>query len=294
MTKRVLGVIGGSGIYDLPGLKNLQEHKVSTPYGEPSSPLMVGELGETTCVFLARHGIGHRILPHEINYRANLYALKSMGVQWILSISAVGSLREDIHPGDIVIVDQFFDRTTGRQSSFFGEGIAAHVSLADPISPVMSSIVYQVACERAEASKRDFKVHKNGTYMVMNGPQFSTRAESKVYRSWGMDVIGMTNMPEAKLAREAEMSYCTIALSTDYDCWHEGEEDVSVEAVLAIVKTNAEFAKDVVAHLPARLPDSHDCIACNALQYSIMTSPELFPEESVKRLGPILTKYLSK
>ncbi|MBL4636322.1 MAG: S-methyl-5'-thioadenosine phosphorylase [Kofleriaceae bacterium] len=292
MTKAVLGVIGGSGIYDLPNLENLREVSVETPFGEPSSPLMVGQIGDVTLVFLARHGAKHTILPHEINYRANIYALKSQGVQWILSLSAVGSMREHIRPGDIVIVDQFIDRSQGRAGTFFGEGIAAHVSMADPISPVLSDIVFRLAQERAGASKRDLRIHKGGTYLVMNGPQFSTRAESHMYRTWGVDVIGMTNMPEAKLAREAEMSYCTVALSTDYDCWHEDEEDVSVEAVLAVVRKNAEFAREIVSHLPALLPDAHTCIAANALQYAIMTSPDAIPEETGKRLGPIIEKYL--
>lgn len=292
MTKSVLGVIGGSGIYDLPNLQNVREVVVSTPFGEPSSALMQGEIGDVTLVFLARHGVGHKLLPHEINYRANIYALKSLGVQWILSLSAVGSMREDIRPGDIVIIDQFLDRSHGRATTFFGEGIAAHVSLADPISPIMADIVFRLAQERAAVNERDIRVHKGGTYLVMNGPQFSTRAESNVYRQWGVDVIGMTNMPEAKLAREAEMSYCTVALSTDYDCWHEDEDDVSVDAVLAVVQKNAEFARDLVAHLPANLPLTHECIAANALQFAILTSPDAIPEETGKRLGPILEKYL--
>lgn len=292
MANQVLGVIGGSGIYDLPGLSQIEEIAVQTPFGEPSSKLVVGHLGDTKMVFLARHGEGHRILPHEINYRANLFALKMQGCEWVVSLSAVGSMREEIRPGDIVIVDQYFDRTHGRATTFFGEGIVAHVGFGDPVSPVLANIVHEVSVERAAEFGHDVKVHKGGTYMVMNGPQFSTRAESNIYRGWGVDVIGMTNMPESKLAREAEMSFCTIALSTDYDCWHEDEEDVSVEAVLATVKQNAELARDIVAHIPGRLPEKHECIASNALQFAIMTPTDRIPEATKKRLAPILAKYL--
>lgn len=293
MANAVLGVIGGSGIYDLPGLTQIEEISVETPFGDPSSKLVVGQLGDTKMVFLARHGEGHRLLPHEINYRANIMALKMQGVQWIVSLSAVGSMREEIRPGDIVIVDQYFDRTNGRASTFFGNGIAAHVGFGTPVSPILADLVYELATARATAGGNEVKVHKGGTYMVMNGPQFSTRAESNIYRSWGVDVIGMTNLPEAKLAREAEMSYCTIALSTDYDCWHEEEEDVSVEGVLAIVKQNAELARDIVSHLPGHLPKAHNCIAKDALKFAIMTPPEHISQEAKTRLAPILSKYMS-
>jgi 5'-methylthioadenosine phosphorylase len=292
MANQVLGVIGGSGIYDLPGLEQIEEIAVETPFGAPSSKLVVGQLGDTKMVFLARHGEGHTILPHEINYRANLFALKLQGVDWIVSLSAVGSMREEIRPGDLVIVDQYFDRTSGRASTFFGEGIAAHVGFGDPVSPVLASLVHKVAVARAKEFGHDVRVHQGGTYMVMNGPQFSTRAESNIYRGWGVDVIGMTNMPEAKLAREAEMSFCTIALCTDYDCWHEEEDDVSVEAVVATVKQNAALARDIVAHLPEHLPESHNCVASEALKFAIMTDPEKIPAETKKRLAPLLAKYL--
>jgi 5'-methylthioadenosine phosphorylase len=292
MANRVLGVIGGSGIYDMPGLRGIEEISVETPFGPPSSKLVVGQMGDTKMVFLARHGEGHGILPHEINYRANIFALKLQGVDWVVSLSAVGSMREEIRPGDIVIVDQYFDRTNGRASTFFGDGIAAHVGFGDPVSPVLASLVYDVCVERAAESVHDVRVHQGGTYMVMNGPQFSTRAESRIYRGWGVEVIGMTNMPEAKLAREAEMSFCTVALCTDYDCWHSTEEDVSVEAVLATVKRNAELARDIVAHIPERLPQTHDCIASDALQHAIMTDLATIPEATKKRLAPILGKYL--
>jgi 5'-methylthioadenosine phosphorylase len=292
MANQVLGVIGGSGIYDLPGLSEIEEISVETPFGAPSSKLVVGRLGDTKMVFLARHGAGHTILPHEINYRANLFALKMQGVDWVVSLSAVGSMREDIRPGDIVIVDQYFDRTHGRETTFFGDGIAAHVGFGDPVSPVLASLVHDVAVERAKEFGHDGRVHKGGTYIVMNGPQFSTRAESNIYRGWGVDVIGMTNMPEAKLAREAEMSFCTVALCTDYDCWHEDEADVSVEAVVATVKQNAALARDIVAHIPERLPKTHECIASTALQFAIMTDPEQIPEATKKRLAPLISKYL--
>ncbi|MCP4448586.1 MAG: S-methyl-5'-thioadenosine phosphorylase [Myxococcales bacterium] len=297
MTNRVLGVIGGSGIYDLPGLANLEEHSVETPFGSPSSKLMLGtmetESGDVTMVFLARHGEGHTLLPHEINYRANVYALKQMGVDYLVSLSAVGSMREDVRPGDILIVDQYIDRTHGRESTFFGSGCVAHIAFGEPVSPVLAKISYDIACEQASACGRDVKVHSGGTYLAMNGPQFSTRAESLLYRSWGVDVIGMTNMPEAKLAREAQISYCTLALSTDYDCWHEDEDDVSVTSLLEVLKYNSELAKEIVAKMPHHLPAEHTCIAATALDNAIFTPTEAISSETEARLGPILSKYLS-
>jgi len=298
MTKRVLGVIGGSGIYELPGLANLQEHSLDTPFGAPSSKLVKGtmetESGEVDMVFLARHGEGHTLLPHEVNYRANIYALKSFGVQYLLSLSAVGSLREDVRPGDILVVDQYIDRTQGRASTFFGDGCVAHVAFGDPVSPVLAGIAFRVATDRAALCGRDVRVHNGGTYLAMNGPQFSTRAESELYRSWGASVIGMTNMPEAKLAREAEISYSTIALSTDYDCWHEVEEDVSVTSLLTVLKQNSELAKDIVANVPHLLPAEHTCIAANALKDAIFTPPEAISLATQQRLGLLLSKYLPK
>lgn len=284
-------MIGGSGVYELSALEGVHEVEVDTPFGPPSDKLVVGNLGETKLVFLARHGAGHRIVPHEINYRANIYAMKSLGVEWLVSVSAVGSMREEIRPGDVVIVDQFIDRTSGRASSFFGDGAVAHVSMADPVSPVLAGLLGEVASECA-AGRDDVKVHRGGTYVVINGPQFSTRAESKMYRQWGADVIGMTNMPEARLAREAEISYATVALSTDYDCWHESEDDVSVEAILAIMKKNAELARELIGHLPARLPEKHDCIAASALDGAIVTAAHLVPAETRTRLSAIAGKYL--
>ena len=297
MTKRVLGVIGGSGIYDLPGLADLREMTVDTPFGAPSSKLKVGTMatdtGEVTMVFLARHGEAHSFLPHEVNYRANIYALKTLGVQYIVSLSAVGSLREEVRPGDIVIVDQYIDRTQGRAATFFGDGCVAHVAFGAPVSPELARIAGHVATERAASCGRDVTVHFGGTYIAMNGPQFSTRAESHLYRSWGATVVGMTNMPEAKLAREAEISYCTLGLSTDYDCWHEEEEDVSVEAVLTVLRQNAELAKEIVAHIPRHLPAEHTCAAATALDGSVFTPPEAIPSATKERLAPILSRFLT-
>lgn len=291
MSERIIGVIGGSGIYDLDGLTEIEEVAVDTPFGPPSDTFITGRFGGAKLVFLARHGRGHRVLPHEINYRANIFGMKTLGVSWLLSLSAVGSMREDIRPGDMVVIDQFFDRTNGRISTFFGSGIAVHVSMADPVSPTLASILYEAASEVAVG--QDFTVHRGGTYMAMNGPQFSTRAESAIYRQWGVDVIGMTNMPEAKLAREAEISYATLAMATDYDCWHEAEEDVTVEAVLAVLKKNAERARRIVAAAIVKIPGEHTCIAANALKDAIITPVHLVPDTVKRDLAPIIGKYIA-
>ncbi|ACY18801.1 S-methyl-5'-thioadenosine phosphorylase [Haliangium ochraceum] len=293
MAERVIGVIGGSGIYGLDSLSEVEEVEIHTPFGSPSGKLLTGRLDGVKMAFLARHDRGHRLLPSEINYRANIYALKSVGVQWLLSLSAVGSMREEIRPGDMVVVDQFFDRTQNRASTFFGDGIVAHVSMADPISPMLADALYAAASHVAKDTEEAFEVHRGGTYMVMNGPQFSTRAESRVYRSWGVDVIGMTNMPEAKLAREAEISYATLAMATDYDCWHETEEDVNVESVIAIVRRNATNAARIVAEAVRRIPAEHTCIAADALKNAIMTDPARISVETKRRLAPIIKKYIS-
>lgn len=293
MGNRVIGVIGGSGIYDLDGLRDVEEVALETPFGPPSDAFVRGRLGDAVLVFLARHGRGHAILPHEVNYRANIYGMKVLGVEWLLSLSAVGSMRVDIRPGDLVVVDQYFDRTDGRASTFFGDGLAAHVSFGDPVSPVLSDIVYQSAVEEVRAGGGGERVHRGGTYMVINGPQFSTRAESNIYRKLGIDVIGMTALPEAKLAREAEMSYATLALSTDYDCWHEAEEEVTVEAVIAIVRKNAALARRVLSLAVERIPEVHDCIAARALENAIMTARDKISEATRKRLAPIIGKYVS-
>lgn len=290
MTKRIIGVIGGSGIYDMDALADVKEIAVETPFGPPSDAYITGTLDGVSMVFLARHGRGHRILPSEINYRANVYGMKSLGVEWIISLSAVGSLREDIRPGDMVVVDQFIDRTNGRPSSFFGEGIAAHVSFGDPVSPVLAEALHRAGNEVAQGS--DFTVHRGGTYVVMNGPAFSTRAESNLYRSWGADVIGMTNLPEAKLAREAEISYATLALATDYDCWHDDEEEVTVDAVIAVVQKNAQRARKVVRKVVTHVPKSHQCIAANALKNAIITPKEAISTETRQRLAAVIGTYM--
>jgi 5'-methylthioadenosine phosphorylase len=293
MSEPVIGVIGGSGIYGIDGLEGVEEVAVETPFGAPSDTLTTGRLDGRKLVFLARHGRGHRVLPHEINYRANIFAMKKVGVTWLLSLSAVGSMKEGIRPGDVVVVDQFFDRTCGRERSFFGKGLAAHVSLADPVSPTLFGLLHQAAEEVAAARGRDERVHRGGTYLVIDGPQFSSRAESNVYRSWGVDVIGMTNMPEAKLAREAEISYATLALVTDYDCWHRDEEAVSVEGVLATLAKNGEVARQVVARLVPRIPTTHDCPAASALADAIITDRSLIPENVRQDLAPLIGKYVS-
>lgn len=288
MSQKVIGVIGGSGLYEIEGLTNIERVKVSTPFGDPSDEYVVGQLGGARCVFLPRHGRGHRVLPHEINFRANIHGMKQLGVQWILSVSAVGSMKEEIRPGDIVVPDQFFDRTKARPSSFFGEGVAGHVAFADPICTDLAAHVY------AGAKQAGARVHQGGTYVVIDGPMFSTRAESNVYRSWGVSVIGMTNLPEAKLAREAEICYATIALSTDYDCWHESEEDVSVEAVLAVIRQNVDLAKKIVKNAIERIPDGRRCGCVNAAQFAVMTAPDAIPPAARQRLSAIMGKYWEK
>lgn len=292
MANRVLGVIGGSGIYDLDGLRDVEELAIETPFGSPSGPLLRGRLGDTTMVFLSRHGRGHRLLPQEINYRANIFALKTLGVDWIVAVSAVGSMRVDIRPGDLVVVDQYFDRTHGRASTFFGDGIVAHVSFGDPTSPVLSEILETAARESVAAAGGGERVHRGGTLLVISGPQFSTRAESNTYRKWGVDVIGMTALPEAKLAREAEISYATLALSTDYDCWHESEDEVTAEAVVATMKKNAQLARATIALVADRIPAQHACIASRALAGAIMTDRASIPAATAKRLDPLIGKYL--
>ena len=282
---RTIGVIGGSGLYEIDGLTDIERVKLSTPYGEPSDEYVVGRLGDAKMVFLPRHGRGHRILPHEINFRANVWGMKKLGVDWILSVSAVGSLREEIHPGHIVIVDQFIDRTKARQSSFFGDGVAGHVGFGDPICSDLAAHVY------AAAKSVGAHAHQGGTYVVMEGPMFSTRAESNLYRSWGASVIGMTNLPEAKLAREAEICYSTVALSTDYDCWHETEEDVTVDAVMAIIKKNVSLARAIVKASVERIPERRSCACQSAAQFAVMTAPDAIPAAARERLGIIMNKY---
>jgi 5'-methylthioadenosine phosphorylase len=296
---RTIGVIGGSGLYEIEGLTAIERVALDTPFGAPSDEYLTGHLGDARLVFLPRHGRGHRLAPHEINYRANIHGMKQLGVEWIISISAVGSMREEIRPGDIVICDQFFDRTRrlgGRASSFFGDGVVGHVGFADPVCHALADVLYAAAvpaCADKNAREgSDGKAHKGGTYVVMEGPAFSTRAESRIYRSWGVDVIGMTNLPEAKLAREAEICFATVALSTDYDCWHDTEEDVSVEAVLAIVRSNVALARDITKRAALAIPAERGCHCPTAAQHAIMTDRSTIPPAARERLKLLYGKYL--
>jgi len=284
----VLGVIGGSGLYALPELTHVESVDVATPFGAPSAPVTRGRLGDTSLLFLPRHGAGHRIPPSSINYRANICALKMLGATHLLSVSAVGSMKEHIHPGDLVVVDQFIDLTKRRQSTFFDDGVAAHVSFSDPVCPVMAEATV------AAAETTGARVHRGGTYVCIEGPQFSTRAESLLYRSWGVSVIGMTNMPEAKLAREAELPFATLALSTDYDCWHQTEEAVSVEAVVATLNKNVEFARRTIVALAANLPDPARSPAFRALENAVITSSSAIGLDARARLGWLLNRYLGQ
>jgi len=281
-----IGVIGGSGLYEMEGLSQVRTLKVSTPFGKPSDEFIIGTLYGVRMAFLPRHGRGHRIMPSDINFRANIYGMKKLGVERIISVSAVGSMREDIEPGHIVIPDQFYDHTKHRRSTFFGNGIVAHVGMADPVCNDLCRILI------ASGKKVDATIHKGGTYLCMEGPQFSTRGESLIYRQWGVDVIGMTNATEAKLAREAELCYSTIALATDYDCWHHSEESVTVEAVLAVMKKNIETSKAMIREAVRSLPSRTTCSCGSALNNAIMTPEKLIPAKTKKDLAPIIGKYV--
>jgi 5'-methylthioadenosine phosphorylase len=283
---KTVGIIGGSGLYELDGLKEVHSLKVETPWGDPSDSFLVGILENTKMVFLPRHGRGHRIMPSEINFRANVYGMKKLGVEWIISVSAVGSMKEEIAPGHIVIPSQFFDHTKRRISTFFGDGIVAHVSMADPVCPVLSQNLYKAS------KKSGAVVHQGGTYICIEGPQFSSRAESNAYRQWGVDVIGMTNMPEAKLAREAEICYATLALSTDYDCWHEVHDDVNVDDVIITLKKNVELSKRIIKEVVATIPDKRSCICYNALENAFITSRDAISEEVKRRLNILIERYI--
>jgi 5'-methylthioadenosine phosphorylase len=288
-TERVdIGIIGGSGLYEMEGFENVEELKVTTPFGSPSDDLVVGTLEGKRVAFLARHARGHRILPHELNYQANVFALKRLGVQWILSVSAVGSLKEEYAPLDMVIPDQFVDRTQKRQSTFFGRGLAAHVAFAHPFCPNLSKVMAG-ACTDAGATH-----HVGGSYVCIEGPQFSTRAESELYRSWGMDIIGMTNLQEARLAREAEICYATLAMITDYDCWHPEHDSVTAEAIIANLVKNAGTAKAVLRAAVRKLPIERDCECESALKYALVTAPDLVPEKVKRELEPIVGRYMKK
>lgn len=279
----VLGVVGGSGIYDLPGLTRVSVEAVETPYGAPSAEIVRGWLGDTGLLFLPRHGKNHALPPHQINYRANICALKKLGATHVVSLSAVGSMREEIAPGHVVVVDQFIDLTKRRVSTFFEDGVVGHVPFADPVCSLLAAAL-------ADASAGEgARVHQGGTYVCMEGPQFSTRAESRLYRQWGVSVIGMTAMPEAKLAREAELPYATLALATDYDCWHEAEEDVSVDAILAVLKQNADLARRTVARLAQALPDPSRSVAHGATRSAILTNRSAIAPEVRERLAWLLS-----
>jgi 5'-methylthioadenosine phosphorylase len=281
-----IGIIGGSGLYDMAELTGREERRVDTPFGEPSAPYVTGTLRGKRVAFLARHGVGHRLLPSELNFRANIYGFKALGVEYIVSASAVGSLREEYKPLDLVIPDQFFDRTRGRISTFFGNGLVAHVGFAHPFCAPLSAIAHE-ASQKAGAT-----VHNGGTYVCMEGPQFSTLAESRLYRSWGMDIIGMTNLQEAKLAREAEICYTTIALVTDYDCWHPEHDRVTVDMIIANLVQNAKMAQQVIANAVEALPFARTCECASALKHALITRPEAVPADVKRTLGPIVGKYI--
>ena len=281
-----IGVIGGSGLYDMAELTAREEVAVPTPFGDPSAPLVVGSLAGQRVAFLARHGAGHRILPSELNFRANIFAMKTLGVEWIVSASAVGSLQEQYRPLDIVIPDQFLDRTRGRAGTFFGRGLVAHITFAHPVCRGLTGLVSE------SARTTDARVHDGGTYVCMEGPQFSTLAESRLYRSWGMDIIGMTNLQEAKLAREAEICYATLALVTDYDCWHPDHDNVTVEMIVQNLVRNAATAQAVVKAVVERLPVDRTCECATALASAIITRPDAMSPETRQQLAPLVSKYL--
>jgi 5'-methylthioadenosine phosphorylase len=281
-----IGIIGGSGLYDMAELTDREERKVSTPFGDPSDPYVIGTLRGHRVAFLARHGAGHRHTPTELNYRANIFGMKTLGVEFILSASAVGSLQERYVPQHLVIPDQFFDRTKGRVSTFFGNGLVAHVAFAHPVCGRLGAVAYD-ACTQVGAT-----VHKGGTYVCMEGPQFSTLAESQLYRSWGMDIIGMTNLQEAKLAREAEICYATIALVTDYDCWHPDHDSVTVDMIVQNLVANAKTAQQVIADAVSRLPYERTCECASALKHALLTRPDAIPETVKRDLAPIIGRYI--
>jgi 5'-methylthioadenosine phosphorylase len=283
--KAEIGIIGGSGLYSMPGFEAREEANYDTPFGHPSDNFVLGTLAGRRVAFLARHGQGHSISPSELNFRANIYGMKLLGVERIISLSAVGSLKEEHRPLDFVIPDQFFDRTRGRISTFFGEGLVAHISFADPICPELAEVVAG-ACQTAAVNTK-----RGGTYLCMEGPAFSTKAESNIYRSWGMDVIGMTNLQEAKLAREAEICYVTVAMVTDYDCWHPGHDAVTVNDILGNLRQNSENACKVVAAAVARMPEGRSCKCGSALAHAILTDRAAIPDTTRQKLGILIEKY---
>lgn len=284
--KKVIGIIGGSGLYELDGLKNIKERHIKTPFGTPSDAYIIGELEDAIVVFLPRHGRGHRIPPSEINFKANIYGMKMLGVQRLISVSAVGSMKEHIAPGNIVVPDQFIDLTRRRVSTFFTTGVVAHVSMADPVCPVLSELLYKVGKEQG------IVMHKGGTYLCIEGPQFSSRAESNLYRQWGVDIIGMTNMPEAKLAREAEICYATLALATDYDCWYQGVKEVDAKDVVKIMNENIANAKKIISMTIPLIEVERNCICSHALKDSFLTSTKMIPQKIKKDLKYIIGGYI--
>jgi len=286
MPRAEIGIIGGSGLYSMPGLTKVKEVRVKTPFGAPSDAYICGTMEGRKVAFLARHGRGHRQMPSELNFRANIHGFKQLGVERIVSLSAVGSLKEEHKPLDFVIPDQFFDRTRHRVDTFFGGGIVAHISFADPVCAELARVVAD-ACGKAEVTAK-----RGGTYLCMEGPQFSTLAESNVYRSLGMDVIGMTNLQEAKLAREAELCYVTVAMVTDYDCWHPHHDSVTVNQILAVLTKNAEHAAKVVRETVAAMPKDRSCKCGSALAHAILTDPKKIPAAAKKRLKLLIGKYV--
>jgi 5'-methylthioadenosine phosphorylase len=288
MFEAKVGIIGGSGLYNMEGMTGMEKVKVNTPFGEPSDVIILGNLGRARVAFLPRHGEGHRISPSELPAKANIYALKSLGVERIISVSAVGSLKEEIAPLDMVIPDQLIDATKGRASTFFSDGIVGHVSFAEPFCPVLSQLSFEAS------TKTRAKVHKGGTYVVVEGPQFSTRAESQLYCSWGVDVVGMTASPEAKLAREAEICYATLAIVTDYDCWHPGYESVTAEMILTNLRKGVDTVKGILSLLLPSIPERRDCACASALKHALVTDAKYVPEKKRKELELLTDKYLGR
>jgi len=285
MAKAEIGILGGSGLYDMEGFSGVERVMLDTPFGSPSDEYVVGTLEGRRVAFLPRHGRGHRYTPTEVPYRANIHGFKQLGVDWLISVSAVGSLKEEYAPRHIIIPDQFFDRTKFRTDTFFGEGLAAHIAFAQPVSPVLASVLYGSARDAGAT------VHNGGTYVNMEGPAFSTKAESNWHRACGFDVIGMTNLTEAKLAREAEIAYATMAMVTDYDCWHAEEEDVNVEMLLETLRLNADTAKAIIRVAVKRIPSEPDPLCANALAVAIITDRTNIPPETLEKLKPIVGKY---
>ena len=288
MPEAKIGIIGGTGLYKMNSMTELEEAKISTPFGEPSDAILLGKLAGVEVAFLPRHGKGHRISPSELPVKANIYALKSLGVERIISVNTVGSLREEIKPLDLVIPEQLIDHTKGRESTYFTNGVVGHIAFAEPFCPVLSQSIFETAV------KLGAKVHKGGTYLAMEGPQFSTKAESKLYRSWGADIVWMTALPEAKLAREAEICYASIAVVTDYDCWHPGYESITPEMILANLEKGVDTVKKILELVIASLPRKRDCGCATALKHAIITAPKYIPRKAREDLALLIGKYLNE